>query len=273
MVPQAWVAHPNVIPLDVLFEADIIPISLLLDVFHILSTWINASKLFIWMWIWGRKPLLTDMSGLGWRLYTVCYPVHLLCALKVLQGLCHQEGSTQLGQICFPLVSVEGEYSLSTDTFFYHLTLFRSPYNSPPDESQVPWKNTQICSPFYPNGQEPTTWSEVRKKNLIHRSLRFPPYVTNEESIIGFTNAFQKYIIPICTNPHPNQDTQLIQGTKYLSPYKWILGSFYVALKIQAIISCLFWEYAGGCSSNLFWASGCWWRLRDHSMQILCCKG
>lgn len=111
------------------------------------------------------------------------------------------------------------------------------------------------------------------KKNLIHRSLRFSPYVTNEESIIGFTNAFQKYIIPICTNPHPNQDTQLIQGTKYLSPYKWILGSFYVALKIQAIISCLFWEYAGGCSSNPFWASGCWWRLRDHSMQILCCKG
>lgn len=116
-VPQAWVAHPNVIPLDVLFEADIIPISLLLDVFHILSTWINASKLFIWMWIWGRKPLLTDMSGLGWRLY----PVHLLSALKVLQGLCHQEGSTQLGQICFPLVSVEGEYSLSTDTFFIFL--------------------------------------------------------------------------------------------------------------------------------------------------------
>lgn len=156
---------------------------------------------------------------------------------------------------------------------FYLLTLFRSPYNSPPDESQVPWKNTQICSPFHPNDQEPTIWSEVRKKNLIHRSLRFSPYVTNEESIIGFTNAFQKYIIPICTNPHPNQDTQLIQGTKYLSPYKWILGSFYVALKIQAIISCLFWEYAGGCSSNLFWASGCWWRLRDHSMQILCCKG
>lgn len=39
--------------------------------------------------------------------------------LKVLQGLCHQEGFIHSGQICFPLISLEGEYSLSTEIFFF----------------------------------------------------------------------------------------------------------------------------------------------------------
>lgn len=44
--------------------------------------------------------------------------------LKAFQGLCHQEGSIPLGQTFFPLISVEGEYKLSTETFFIFLLSF-----------------------------------------------------------------------------------------------------------------------------------------------------
>lgn len=168
--------------------------------------------------------------------------MQLLCVLKVLQGLWNQEGSIQLGKISVLLISVEGEYSLSTETFFYLLTLFWVLYNSPLDGSQVPWKDTQICSPFQQNSQEPTIWSEVREKNLVHKNLRFSPYISHEESIYRFIHVFWKFIIPPITlfvllhiqirinSWFKGQNTT----SGDLSIYKWILGNqnFYVALKM-----------------------------------------
>lgn len=131
--PMAWVALPNIIPLDVLFKADIISPFLLLDVFHLLSTWCNAFKLFIWTWIWGRKSLLTDISGLGRRLQTVCYTVHL-CFESAPRTL-SLGGLHTFGPILFSFdFSWRWVQSFHRNIFFYFLTVFWSLYNSPPDE-------------------------------------------------------------------------------------------------------------------------------------------
>jgi len=63
--PWAWLGHPDVIPLDILFKTGIISVSLLLDVFHISPTQSTALKLCSW----GKKTLalFTYISVLGWR--------------------------------------------------------------------------------------------------------------------------------------------------------------------------------------------------------------
>lgn len=151
--------------------------------------------------------------------------------LKAFQGLCHQEGSIPSGQTFFPLISVEGEYKLSTETFFIFLLSFEACTTHHQMNHRFPGRILR----FIPHSIQMTrNINLVRgqgKKNPIHRSLRFSPESSNGENMNGCI-AFQRVIVPICTNPHPNQDPQLIQGSRHLSPYKCILGSFCVALKI-----------------------------------------
>lgn len=153
------------------------------------------------MWSWGKKTLFTNISVLGWRVkgYKQYFPcVSALCfgsAPRTLKpGGLHTTGPNKLSlDFCRRWVQPFHR------NIFYLLTLFWGLYNSPPDGSQVTWKDTQNPSPFQQNSQEPTIQSELREKNLVHKNLRFSPYISHEESIYRFINTFWKLIIPSIT--------------------------------------------------------------------------
>lgn len=185
------------------------------------------------MWVWGRKSLLTYISCVGWRLNSLLPCASALCfenAPRTLSPKGLHTVVTNLHSLDFCWRRIQS----STEIFCIFLLSFGACTIHHQMNHRIPGRIFRFIL-YSIQKTRNRVWSEGREKNLIHRSLRFSPYSSNEESINGFINAFQKAIVPFCTNPHPNQDTQLIQGSKHLRLYKCILGSFYVALKYKLL--------------------------------------